>query len=325
MRTTLCLLVSFASYPAKTIWEVGNNLGPVPEFELSELDSKSFFEKYHRIPFVVRKFHDTLDELASAAGFTDSVEWLRSAISGDESIDSVEGELRETRLAPTIHRVKWKYFFEKFQHMDMYAVTQAPLGIRDKLKLIPPLSCGGLSSQMAPPHVWVSGGTNASKSVIHSDSYLNQHCVLKGSKRFMLIPPSSGINTPEYGWVVTDDEGQYIEPGFEDAYGEFGGVIDTDKVDLDKYPKWNDVPWVSTELNEGDCIYMPFGWFHYVESKPETTVTWHNWFYMVERFDTAECVERSISTSTCIYKEDKHTRKGRDYFKRNPNRLSYCE
>lgn len=325
MLAILCILVCISPYSAMSIWDVGQNVGSIPEFELEELNSKEFFDKYHKIPFVVRRFHESLDEIATESGYEDSLEWLRDAIGDAERIDSLEGELRETRLAPTIHRVKWKYFFEKFQHMDMYAVTQAPLGIRNKLKLIPPLSCGGLSSQMAPPHIWVSGGTKASKSVIHADSYLNQHCVLKGSKKFMLIPPGSGINTPDFGWVVTKDVSDDATPGFDDAYGEFAGLVDTDNVDLSKYPGWSTVPWVSTELNEGDCIYMPLGWYHYVESRAEVTVTWHNWFHRNRDYDSSDCVEKEIPTNTCIYKDDRHTKAGKEYFIRHPDRLSYCE
>jgi hypothetical protein len=324
-QSALTLTLIPVSITARTIWEVGMNLGGIPEVDVGGIDSFSFFEKYHKLPFVVRGFHETLEELAVGSGYTDAITWLQDTVDMSESVDSVEGELRETRLAPTLNKVKWKYFFEKFRKMDIYAVTQAPLALRDKLRLFPTLSCGGLSAQMSPPHIWVSGGTSSSKSVLHSDSYLNQHCVLKGSKKFMMIPPNAGINSPEYGWVVTEDVAEFTTPGYEEAYGEFGGLLDTDNVDLEKYPKWESVPWISTELKEGDCIFMPYNWYHYVESKPEPTISWHNWFYMIEEFDNSECLEEPLRTSQCIYKEDKHTIRGREYFSKNPDRSSFCE
>ena len=299
------IFLTIAQIRSAPIWEIGKALGGVPEVDINTLDPREFFDTYKRVPFVFRAYQRTLRQLSTDAGFSEPLEWLRSIIANDDLVDSVEGELRETRLAPTIHKVKWKYFLEKFMQIDMYAVTQAPSALRKYLKLMPAMSCGGIHDNMVAPHLWVSGGVEASKSVIHMDSYVNQHCVLQGRKRFMLIPANVPITTPEYGWVDTEVE---TLDGFEDAYGAFFGMIDTDNVDLKKFPKWNDVPWFKAELNAGDCIYMPYGWFHYVESDPQITVSWHQWFNIPNEWREDDYCEENLSYTTdqCLYANDKH-------------------
>ncbi len=264
---------------AVTIWEVGRYSGLVPEKNQSDITPRSFYESQQYLPFVVRGFHPSLNQMAAEYGFQgDPVEWMMRNIDGDSRMTSLEGELQETRLAPTIHKLKFKYFFEKFGDIDAYAVTQAPESFRRYLQLFPIFSCEGMTVEMQPPMMWISGGKKKSKSVIHDDSNHNQHCVLKGSKRFMIIPSRVPIETPDYGWVTVENDDGTKKEGFEDAYGEFVGLVDYNNVDLEAFPKWRDVPWFMADLKEGDCLYMPIGWYHYVESEAEPTVTWHQWF-----------------------------------------------
>ena len=309
MTAILLAVLSLGFATGKSIWEVGREIGSLPSLDLASTSPIEFYKMLFHKAFVVRKFHDTLDMMAEGEEYVgDSVSWFESLMN-DDRIDSIEGELWETRLAPVMHKAKWKYFIEKYKDMDIYAVTRAPKGLRPFLKLMPIFSCGGQLRHMAPPNVWVSGGIRSSKSVVHSDSQFNQHCVLKGSKSFLLIPPFIDIQTPEYGWVVIDGENGPPE-GLADAYGEYA-EIDPDNIDLDKHPGWRDVPWFRADLEAGDCIYMPLNWYHYVESKPELTITWHNWFDLPPTWvDTDTCFGKNktegvtVPTSQCIYDED---------------------
>ena len=36
--------------------------------------------------------------------------------------------------------------------------------------------------------------------------------------------------------------------------------VDTDAVDLKKYPGFSDAPWWEAKLEAGDCIYIPYRW-----------------------------------------------------------------
>lgn len=301
-------LILLTSTETLSIWEVGHKSGAIPEVRISDITSQSFFTRYRIAPFVVRGFHKTLDQLAADAGFQgDSFDWLRETIGDRELISGVEGELQETRKAPTLPNVKWKYFFEAFRDVDMYAVSKAPRSVRQFLQILPYLACGGLSSGMRPPTMWMSGGVKSSRSVVHADSFYNQHCVLKGTKRFMLIPPFVDIEKPEFGWVQVTTENGVKPEGFEMSYGEFVAGLDPDNVDLDRMPGWKDVPWLYTELNAGDCIYMPTEWYHYVESNPEPTLTWHLWFNIQDEWDESDRCSKDMEwfpSSKCRYRED---------------------
>lgn len=323
-----CLLLSaFGICNAVSIWNIGQFVSNVPEINVSVATPQKFHDSLKIVPFVIRGFHDTLDSMAEKVGYNrnDSVSWFESLF-GETKLDSLEGELHETRLAPFIENIKWKYFFEKYRRIDMYGVSRVPLVFREYLRLLPLFSCGGKLDRMQPPYIWVSGGMASSKSVVHVDNSNNQHCVLKGSKSFMLIPPYIKVNSPEFGWLVVDGTEEPVPEGFNEAYGEYAALIDTDDIDLDRFPGWKEVPWLRADLNAGDCIYMPAEWFHYVESKPEITVSWHNWFAFPDTW-TDECIAEdagtSISPSQCHYQSDYLTNSTPKIW--HPNITSKCD
>lgn len=314
------------------IWEVGHFRGFVPEQYASDITPKRFFETYQFLPFVVRGFHRTLDELAIGDDFDgDSLDWLSGQIGEQARMTTLEGALQETRLDPVIHKLKFKYFFEKFKHMDIYAVSQVPVGIRKHFQLLPFFSCGGNSYRLQAPMMWISGGLKSSKSVVHADSSHNQHCVLKGSKKFMLIPPTIPVDTEEYGWLNVENPDGTMKEGYEDAYGDYAAKIDYDNIDLDAFPKWKDVPWLLAELHAGDCLYMPIEWFHYVESSPEPSVTWHQWFHTSEAWvDQPTCQSpdapgRVLFTDKCVFQNDDQKFTKRSFWDNYPDRTSICQ
>jgi hypothetical protein len=129
------------------------------------------------------------------------------------------------------------------------------------------------------------------------------------------------IETPEFGWYDTESKtkDELLRDGYQDAYGAFFAQIDPDNVDLNEFPRWNHVPWFYAELHEGDCIYIPLRWYHYVESDPELTITWHNWFTLREQWrDDDKCdraasgeeIGRRFTTSECLYENDRHGYEG---------------
>lgn len=50
-----------------------------------------------------------------------------------------------------------------------------------------PLSCGGFVDHFAYSHMWFSSG--GTKSVLHTDSFENFHCLVSGRKEFVLMEP----------------------------------------------------------------------------------------------------------------------------------------
>ena len=50
-----------------------------------------------------------------------------------------------------------------------------------------PLSCGGFADHFAYTYMWFSSG--GTRSVLHTDSVENFHCLVSGRKEFVLIEP----------------------------------------------------------------------------------------------------------------------------------------
>ena len=88
-----------------------------------------------------------------------------------------------------------------------------------------------------------SGGT---RSVLHTDSMENMHCLVAGQKEFVMIPP-------EYARVIGPEWA---------SQGYFN--LDVEKVNMTAYPGMADVPWYKTVLQEGDCLYIAYKWVHHV-------------------------------------------------------------
>ncbi len=59
------------------------------------------------------------------------------------------------------------------------------------------LLCGGYTEELMFMYLWFSSG--GTKSVVHTDSFENLHCLVSGKKRFVLMEPRfSEIIGPEH-------------------------------------------------------------------------------------------------------------------------------
>ena len=96
-----------------------------------------------------------------------------------------------------------------------------------------------------------NGGT---KSVLHTDSLENMHCLVAGQKEFILIPP-------QYAKVIGPE---WANQGYFD--------MDVEQVNMTAYPGLADVPWYKTVLQQGDCLYLPYLWIHHVSGWGSTAV-----------------------------------------------------
>ena len=125
----------------------------------------------------------------------------------------------------------------------------------------PPHTVKGTKDQRTTPHLeepllnaWF--GPAGTVSPLHTDPYYNILCQVVGKKYVRLYNP--------------DQTDKLYPRGFE------GGINMSNTSELDvegkkdellrKYPLFHEARYVETILEEGQCLYIPVGWWHYVRS-----------------------------------------------------------
>lgn len=102
---------------------------------------------------------------------------------------------------------------------------------------------------------------------MHKDPYENLYCVVRGSKTFLLIPPTDAAFVP----YETYQAAKFIE---RDGEFQIEEDVDTGEVpwiavnplnpDLSLYPEFGKARGVEVTVREGEILYLPSLWFHHV-------------------------------------------------------------
>jgi len=102
------------------------------------------------------------------------------------------------------------------------------------------------------PRIWIG---NAVTVQTHYDLYYNIACVVGGRRRFTLFAPEQVANL-------------YLSPLEYTPAGTPLSMVPLHEPDLAKYPRFAEAlrHSVSAELEPGDALYIPFGWWHHVQS-----------------------------------------------------------
>jgi len=251
-------------------------------------DSYSNYEKGYGRPLLLR----------GAAKSMEATQWASDDLLlekyGSERIEGVEYNLKETRAGGHVDGMNvMKDFLNAYNHSDIYMVSKVPKGMRRGISFLPCMRCGGFLNFLDVNNMWF--GRGGSKSVIHYDDQDNINCLFSGQKRFVFMHPrykeqfEAHPNTKKnrFGWVDTDLDRKI--PG----YGAFMGKVDVDKMDLIKYPGWAEVDWSYAELVPGDCVYIPYQWYHQVTAAPVKSINAHVWYWRPAKFDAASCSSTS--------------------------------
>jgi len=275
------VLASLRCVIARSIWSVGKPAGHVEVHE--ELPSPADFHKWTEGDGKPVLFRGVAKRMPAFSKWTD--DYLREK-HGSVKMDQVETEKRETRTAYPVEDWNLAKFLDEYTKREIYSTATTPVGLADEVFLLPLINCGGFNRRLSATVTWFSSG--GTKSVIHSDAQQNLHCMFAGQKDWIFWHPSSGVNTPEMGWIHAEKEAK-TDPAFKDAYGTYVGKIDVDNVDLDKFPGWDQMTWWNMTLNAGDCAFVPSKWFHYVEAPPGRSISVHTWFHASKKFSSKEC------------------------------------
>lgn len=114
------------------------------------------------------------------------------------------------------------------------------------------------------PRLWIG---NAAKVAIHHDPSENVACVAAGRRRFTLFPPEA----------VGD---LYMGPFHETPAGVQVSLVHLTDPDLERFPRFSQALDVAqtAELEPGDAIYIPYQWYHHVESLEPLNVLVNYWW-----------------------------------------------
>ncbi|XP_006460104.1 hypothetical protein AGABI2DRAFT_117066 [Agaricus bisporus var. bisporus H97] len=129
-------------------------------------------------------------------------------------------------------------------------------------------------------NLWI--GEGKSTTSIHSDPYENIYTVVKGEKRFTLLPPSDG-------WCLK--ERFYPHAKFGRSSSQPLEVIPSTDVPPVRWSSITDpsipgslpanIKPLHVCLKRGETLYLPAGWWHYVQQGKEMTIA-INWWYDME-------------------------------------------
>jgi hypothetical protein len=114
------------------------------------------------------------------------------------------------------------------------------------------------------PRVWIG---NAVKVNTHFDLACNIACVAGGRRRFTLFPPGQLANL-------------YIAPLDFTPSGAPVSLVQLTRADHARFPRHAEAlrhAW-QAELDPGDALFIPFGWWHHVESLEPFNVLVNYWW-----------------------------------------------
>ena len=114
------------------------------------------------------------------------------------------------------------------------------------------------------PRIWIG---NRLQVAPHFDLKENLACCVAGLRRFTLFPPEQLANL-------------YPGPFELTPAGTPVSMVDPLAPDLDRYPRFRDA-WAAASqvtLEPGDALYIPYGWWHGVESLERLNILVNYWW-----------------------------------------------
>ncbi|XP_053405427.1 bifunctional peptidase and arginyl-hydroxylase JMJD5-like [Mercenaria mercenaria] len=213
-------------------------------------------------------------------GYTAFVKWTDKYLGtkyGSEIVEIERGK-KEDRDGKAIELTLSKYL-EIYKSSDLYMVHTVPDSMKDEVLVPYSLQCGGFQDNLQDAVLWFSGGST--KSVLHYDTVDNINCLLDGEKKLVLIDKRYKNMVEEHGWV---EDGAYSQ-------------VDVDAVDPGKFPGVYNAAWFQINMQKGDCVYIPYKWYHHVYSPPGRNLAVNLWFSHLWWFNQTDCKDYTSKES----------------------------
>lgn len=144
--------------------------------------------------------------------------------------------------------------------------TMAALGVVAE-QVLPQFSASHampLVPAAATPRLWIG---NAAKVATHNDPTDNIAVVVAGRRRFTLFPPEQISNL-------------YLGPLHFTPAGTPVSMVHVTAPDVERYPRFATAQAAAqvAELEPGDAIFIPYGWYHHVEALERFNMLVNYWW-----------------------------------------------
>ena len=176
-----------------------------------------------------------------------------------EDMSGVNFERRKTTLAAALQEMLGAISDEA--PASLY-IESAP--IAERLPGFESENAMALAPVSARPRIWIG---NAITVQTHFDLNDNIACVVAGRRRFTLFPPDQIGNL-------------YVGPLDFTLSGPPVSMVDVAAPDLQRFPRFAAAQEAAlgAELGPGDAIYIPYGWWHNVQSLERFNVLVNYWW-----------------------------------------------
>ncbi len=117
-------------------------------------------------------------------------------------------------------------------------------------------------------NLWMGNSSSEIVTPLHHDFNDNLYVVVQGRKQFTLFPPSEAGNLYTRGTVLEVEQNGNIRYASMDGMPHLSRV-DLANPDLERYPRFAAAQKtrLDVELEQGDMLFLPNGWFHRVVSR----------------------------------------------------------
>ena len=191
---------------------------------------------------------------------------IKGRFSYDESMTGVNYRRFQGKFADVL-----RLLLDAAAHPAPPALSMQALSV---LKHLPELAVHNRSTLPTPgsqPTMWIG---NASTVATHYDCKDNIACVCAGRRRFVLFPPEQVENL-------------YIGPLHTTPQGVPISLVDIANPDLSRFPRFEQAYAVAqtAELEPGDAIFIPYMWWHGVQSLAPFNILVNYWWNTLPRSD----------------------------------------
>ncbi|SEN06461.1 Cupin-like domain-containing protein [Sphingomonas gellani] len=251
-----------------------------PIAEIANIDRRAFEQEVRPAaqPVVLRGFAAGWPAVQAARQSIDSAIAYLKRFSHDRPVSAILGEPEikgrffynddltgfnfvrgQSPLVPFLDRL-----LRDRDHARPYAMAVQSVPLPELLPGFAEQNATDLLPPSVVPRMWLG---NAIRVATHYDLMENIGVVVVGRRRFTLFPPEQIANL-------------YMGPLELTPAGTPISLVDPDEPDLDRFPLFAKAAEVgrSATLEQGDAIYIPFHWWHAVESLDPVNAFMNYWW-----------------------------------------------